>query len=548
MKSPSSLLDNLSVTGFSFICAWRFLVLFSPIFPDASQGRPFAFQAALYFSIAATYAVLMLSSSRLMRISRRKGHASWKRCNMMLGCLACCSTVFVVLVHDLGAPLELSSWIVAGVAEALLMFPWLQMLGQRTDKLGNPMNFVFNMGLGGCIAFVIGNLASPYGLVALCALPLLANLSLVASKDAERPRKDEAQAKPAETHEKPSPAAVLAENGKLLFYGMSFGVCQYVLSAASGAGEGVFFAIGSSWPICGVALSAFAIILIIPSKQMSASSAHSIQHFSALLFMAGLMLSFYAIASCGQLDPALFTLENLGGQMLCFSGLTTFDFGFMILVFSRVMRLDDRADSFITLNRVLLYLAMGTGLVAGRVLDAALAPVMPNYVLAIVGGITVLLTASTMPVFDRLPGSSENDAAPKAAAPVQAHDDVTRSECSRAERIERIADECGLSKREREIFGFLADGMTAAEIQEKLWISIHTVKTHMSNVYHKLGVHSAQELLARIDAPESGSTRGGQVQEKSQRREDGIEAARDAHGDGAVRDAASKANSSARGR
>ena len=518
MKSLSSLLDHLSVTGFSVICAWRFLVLFSPVFSDTAQGRPFAFQAALYLSIAATYALLVCFCGRLTKLLHRNGQTSWRRCNVALGCLACAATVLVVLAHGTSFPVELCSWVAAGAAEALLMFPWLQMLGQRAGKMGNPMNFVFNMGLGGCIAFIIGNLTHPYNLIALCALPLLANISLAASRDAARPRESEDAEKPAGGG-KPSPAAVLTENGKLLFYGISFGICQYVLSAASGAGDVVFFAIGSSWPVCGVALSAFAIILAIGSKRTSASNVHSIQHFSALLFMTGLMLSFYAIASHEQLDRVLFTLENLSGQMLCFAGLTTFDFGFMILVFSHAVHLGGRTDSFITLNRALLYLALGAGLLIGRGLDAALSSSIPNYALAVVGGITVLFTASTMPVFDRLPSFRDSAANPEAdaGAPVQKPrpQSNTVDEDGGTGCLERIADECGLSKREREIFGYLADGMTAAEIQQKLWISIHTVKTHISNVYHKLGVHSAQELLAYVDAGRGQNARGGQARKGS---------------------------------
>ena len=499
-KGAASPLDNLSVTGFSIICAWRFLVLFSPVFSDGSQGRPFAFQAALYFSLAATYALLMLFSRHLTHLFHHQGQASWRRCNVVFGCLALAATVFVLVARDMGFAIGLASWIVVAAAEALLMFPWLQMLGQRTDKMGNPINFVFNMGLGGCIAFIIGNLVSPYNLIALCALPLLANVSLAASKDKGAGRKDDGGEQ--ERGARIPLGTALLENGKFIFYGASFGICQFVLSAALGTDDIVFYAIGSSWPICGVALSAF-VISLIPSERINADRAHSIQHFSALLFMAGLMLSFYAIVSQDRLGETAFTLGNLSGQMLCFAGLNTFDFGFMIFAFSRSAHLKGGLGALIGFNRALLYLAMGLGLVAGWALDAALATAIPNYVLAIVGGITVLLTASTMPIFDRFSTSEKSPGhaqTPTVAGSAIANRASTAQPAgSREERIEQIASECGLSKREREIFNFLARGMTAGEIQQELWISIHTVKTHMSNVYHKLDVHSAQQLLDRID-------------------------------------------------
>jgi DNA-binding NarL/FixJ family response regulator len=45
-----------------------------------------------------------------------------------------------------------------------------------------------------------------------------------------------------------------------------------------------------------------------------------------------------------------------------------------------------------------------------------------------------------------------------------------------------------LTKREREILLFVADGMTNAEIGRELWVTEQTVKFHVSNIYRKLGV------------------------------------------------------------
>ena len=52
----------------------------------------------------------------------------------------------------------------------------------------------------------------------------------------------------------------------------------------------------------------------------------------------------------------------------------------------------------------------------------------------------------------------------------------------------------------------LAHGRNAAYIQEKLVLSRNTVKTHVQNIYAKLGVHSQQEL---IDVVESFGDEGG---------------------------------------
>jgi DNA-binding NarL/FixJ family response regulator len=45
-----------------------------------------------------------------------------------------------------------------------------------------------------------------------------------------------------------------------------------------------------------------------------------------------------------------------------------------------------------------------------------------------------------------------------------------------------------LTKRERSILSAVASGMTTASISRDLWISEHTIKFHLTNIYRKLGV------------------------------------------------------------
>jgi DNA-binding CsgD family transcriptional regulator len=48
--------------------------------------------------------------------------------------------------------------------------------------------------------------------------------------------------------------------------------------------------------------------------------------------------------------------------------------------------------------------------------------------------------------------------------------------------------ESGLTPRELEILGLIADGLSSREIGEKLFVSENTVKTHSARVFGKLGV------------------------------------------------------------
>ena len=65
--------------------------------------------------------------------------------------------------------------------------------------------------------------------------------------------------------------------------------------------------------------------------------------------------------------------------------------------------------------------------------------------------------------------------------------------------IVAVADRAGLSPREREVFAMLAHGRDTAYIQERLFISQGTVRSHRDRIYRKLNVHSKQELLDLVE-------------------------------------------------
>lgn len=68
------------------------------------------------------------------------------------------------------------------------------------------------------------------------------------------------------------------------------------------------------------------------------------------------------------------------------------------------------------------------------------------------------------------------------------------------ERCDRLAKSAHLTEREHEVFVLLAHGRNARYIQETLVVSYNTVKTHVSHVYAKLGVHSHQELIDLVES------------------------------------------------
>ncbi|HVB03747.1 MAG TPA: response regulator transcription factor [Chitinophagaceae bacterium] len=60
------------------------------------------------------------------------------------------------------------------------------------------------------------------------------------------------------------------------------------------------------------------------------------------------------------------------------------------------------------------------------------------------------------------------------------------------------AEGAGLTAREREILQALAEGLSYQKIADKLYIHISTVRTHITNIYHKLRVNSKVEAINRM--------------------------------------------------
>ncbi len=71
--------------------------------------------------------------------------------------------------------------------------------------------------------------------------------------------------------------------------------------------------------------------------------------------------------------------------------------------------------------------------------------------------------------------------------------------------------ELGLTPREHEILGLIAEGLSNREIGERLFVSENTVKTHSSRLFDKMGVSRRVQAVQRGQElgliPVSGSTK-----------------------------------------
>lgn len=115
------------------------------------------------------------------------------------------------------------------------------------------------------------------------------------------------------------------------------------------------------------------------------------------------------------------------------------------------------------------------------------------------------LTAATAPAtrprmdFSRSIFADDDAAAEPEPSPA---DDTPAGRSRFRERCEVVANTYLLSRRENEVMYYLARGYKSSFIQQQLYISEGTAKTHIRHIYRKLDIHSQQELIHLIDEVE----------------------------------------------
>jgi DNA-binding CsgD family transcriptional regulator len=75
---------------------------------------------------------------------------------------------------------------------------------------------------------------------------------------------------------------------------------------------------------------------------------------------------------------------------------------------------------------------------------------------------------------------------------------IERFSLGRRLDIVRLRRRFDFTDREAQVVGEIVKGLTNSEIAESLFISEHTVKDHIKNIMHKLGVHNRTSIFCRV--------------------------------------------------
>jgi DNA-binding CsgD family transcriptional regulator len=65
---------------------------------------------------------------------------------------------------------------------------------------------------------------------------------------------------------------------------------------------------------------------------------------------------------------------------------------------------------------------------------------------------------------------------------------------------EHASEAAAVTPRERQVLALVAEGLTNAEIAQRLWVAPSTVAKHLEQASAKLGVHTRTAAVARLAA------------------------------------------------
>ncbi len=74
---------------------------------------------------------------------------------------------------------------------------------------------------------------------------------------------------------------------------------------------------------------------------------------------------------------------------------------------------------------------------------------------------------------------------------------VTIEETSPGDRLDLYSRATGLTTREAELLGYLAEGLDTKEVAGRMFLSEHTVQDHLKSVFAKAGTRSRRAVLSR---------------------------------------------------
>lgn len=510
----------LKMVGFKTLLSWHYLILFSPLFIGSIEQSSFSFffqrQLTLYVTLALSFGALV-GVGRLFLKRNRTMPSPYLL--VFAGVLATLATLLSALALDVDGSLKLVAVVLLGLSEAFLMLLWLHYYAvAAAGRLFR--SFSVDMIFGGVVGFLTCSLQHPLGLIVAVCLPLVATVSLIMNWREVEPVVEVDRC----VLLSPPRKSILRHSLKTLLPTMVYAFVFGLIQGAFLVSDIALLMAGNPIVLVGVVIAG--VIIFFIHEQPGTNADIDVMHRCSLLFF---VLGMVGLSLMGGGDIILIVSE-----IAILAGFNLFDFGGLILDVGLARRFKSDSLKLVDGGRVLTYASLALGLAAGDRLMVLFGGGQNEFLLPIICGIAItLLTATVLTPFraqepferqiarerdeersnagtldteppvckglDRVHDPAADDGSVR-LKPTSDHVEESKKEDTPWRRTCRtIAELYRLSPRETEIFFLIAKGRNAEFVQKKLVISTHTAKTHIANIYHKLGVHSSQEMLSLVE-------------------------------------------------
>lgn len=452
--------------GFGLFWAWVWLVFQTTFF-----NPPFL--ASLSFSLPgwivplSAYACTFLVLGVLLKAKRIVPQGRWYRiavpASMSVGVATCGVLSFSPLtVAPLNAAAVCAGGLLMGVGTACLHVEWGRALGDLGPRV-TILHGVAGTVVAATVTVLITLLPEAATWVVAFAMPI-ASMAML-GRDAPASPELLAHGLDAPLH---VPRKFLAT---AFVQGLSFGIVQAVL-LLGGAEEPVVALTAASF-----ALSAAALLVCALFFRMD---------FNQLIYQVG-----FLIMSVGYLVLAVVGPDALGGLLVHAMGYRFVDIMMWALCALLISQRGLPANWVFAITTCFLLLGQIGGALVGGAMTAAVSITVhtPRDLATIM---VFVLLASSLVMCDRRnlqtgwgmvrPGDIE-----------ELPDSFARS-------CDLVCRRNELTAREQEVFALLARGASRSAICDDLTLSKETVKTHVRNIYRKMGIHSQQDLLSAVVA------------------------------------------------
>jgi len=494
---------TLRLVGFKVLLGWHYLVLFSPLLIGSMEhdtsGFFFQRQLTLYLTLFFSFVVLMAIGKHILVGYRKPSSTALLIAMGLLAMAATLLSVITIWYGDGLLALRFVSVVLLGVSEAFLMYLWLHFYASMAmDYLHRSL--AVDMVWGALIGFVVSSLQAPVSFILVIAMPGIATVSLLINwfsvKEARAPQP------PCDTDQvkKGVHRRFLKNSVPSFIYAFVFGLLQ----GSFIEGQVTFMMASDPLILLGIIIAGI-IIYLIPESPNSHADIDLMHRFSLLFFVLGVL----------GLTTLVGATWLVLGETAILAGFNLFDFGALALSIGMTRRLRLKSSSFIDGGRALVYLSFAIGLATGNSTMILSGIYDVAGLLYAISGLAIALLIFTVltPLRDNdgeevLEAATVSDGT-ASARPLEcsAKDGLSpqKKEPSSSMRpwrriCEEVAETYHLSRRELEVFILIAKGRNAEYIQKELYISHHTAKTHIANIYHKLDVHSNQEMLDLIES------------------------------------------------